>query len=647
MESFVINRHGAMVFPSNFFPEIDFDAFASLEQFERAVARDFEEKAPTGTEIVDRIAAGAYATRFDLLRDVALNLFWTNRYSLTMYEKRPTRWCDVPRRSDGVFLPVLVPWEDGERKVAAVHAAYEALPACWDKETEDEIFSLLFDVFRHKRHHATELPAIKPTVEEIVARPHELTFCLHSYDPDYPVFSEEEIVDHHAAVPELEYLGRWARVLHNQYPWERSAVELTEVGRLQDDDFVVVFAPRSPVVRRFIRRARNATFAQHARRAEVETRQPVRPLAPVEVRHHFKVMPRLEALSAVPGEHRCTNDDVIRNTAFNWSPMSAADIERKTGITARAYSAYPLGHLALGAARSALAHAGRLPEEIGAVLVCTCTSTRLIPSLSTWLSGELGIYQTHASCDLVAACAGFPYGLAEAVRLLQEVERPILVVCAEKFSDKIGSVRTSRMLFGDGAAATVVGPAPKDAEPDIEVLQTYASGPVSEVNSIIWPNPEFDGNLTVYGPEVKALAGRYLEQMVAELRELRAPGGDGALIDSIDAVVPHQANKVMVLELAIKGGIPAERVYFNIEKMGNVSAASIPIALRDAVVDGVVDRPMRVFCPGFGAGAVGGYAVLRLDPDIVVRGGAVPDEDASHAGESHDTTSEDVRIAFA
>ena len=61
---------------------------------------------------------------------------------------------------------------------------------------------------------------------------------------------------------------------------------------------------------------------------------------------------------------------------------------------------------------------------------------------------------------MVAACAGLPYGLAEAVRLLQEVERPVLVVCGEKFSDKIGTVRTSRMIFGDGAAALVVGPGP-------------------------------------------------------------------------------------------------------------------------------------------------------------------------------------------
>ena len=73
------------------------------------------------------------------------------------------------------------------------------------------------------------------------------------------------------------------------------------------------------------------------------------------------------------------------------------------------------------------------------------------------------MFQTHTSVDLVAACAGFPYGLVDVVRILQEVRRPVLLVCAEKFSDKVGSVRTSRMIFGDGAAALVVAPAPEDA----------------------------------------------------------------------------------------------------------------------------------------------------------------------------------------
>src|SRR5437867_11997997 len=161
--------------------------------------------------------------------------------------------------------------------------------------------------------------------------------------------------------------------------------------------------------------------------------------------------------------------------------MTADEIEEKTGIRQRLYTDLDLDHIALLAAQGALDKARRKPEEIGAVLFCSCTSAKMMPSLATWLSGQLGLFQTHASCDMVAACAGLPYGVAEAVRLLQEVERPVLVVCGEKFSDKVGTVRTSRMIFGDGAAALVIAPSPAGAPPDVEVLQTSASAPMSDV----------------------------------------------------------------------------------------------------------------------------------------------------------------------
>ena len=127
--------------------------------------------------------------------------------------------------------------------------------------------------------------------------------------------------------------------------------------------------------------------------------------------------------------------------------------------------------------------------------------------------------------------------------------------------------------------------------PDIEFLQTYASGPASQVNSIIWPNPSFDNNITVYGPEVKALAGRYLVQMIDEIANLPDPdGAGGSLLESIDLIVPHQANKTMVSQLAMDAGLSSESLYFNIEKVGNASSASIPLAIHDAVRDGIIKR---------------------------------------------------------
>lgn len=591
--------------------------FETLDQFAAVIKRDFEEKAPTETDIVARVESRAYARRHELLRDLALNLFWVNRYAMTMYEKRPARWRDVPRNRDDIFLPVFKPRE-GTELAPVIEAGYKTVQPTWDDGVETKIFRILLDVFRYKKGAGAELPAIKPTVAEILAKPSNLTYHILAYDPDYPRYLYGDIIEYAHEVPELEALMRQAMVLHNQFPWDRAKTRLIEVGKLHDDDFVVVFHPRNEEVLQFIRRVRGRARVRPRKPAPVESRQPAAPYPPVEVRRRFTVMPRLEAVAVYKGERVCTNQDLIRNAAWCWSPMTADEIREKTGIEQRVYTELDLEHMALLTAQAALAKSGRRPDEIGALVFCSCTSTKVMPSVATWLSGQLGLFQTHASFDLVAACAGFPYGLAEAVRLLQEVERPVLVVCGEKFSDKIGTVRTSRMIFGDGAAALVVGPALAGTTPDIEAFQTYASGPMCEVDSIIWPNPDFDNNITVYGPDVRSLVKRYLTQMIEEVTALPHPeGGSGSLLDAVDLIIPHQANKTMVINIARGAGVAPERLYFNIDRVGNTSSASIPIAVFDAVREGVINRPMRVFGPGFGAGAVAGYVVMRIDPAIV------------------------------
>ena len=155
----------------------------------------------------------------------------------------------------------------------------------------------------------------------------------------------------------------------------------------------------------------------------------------------------------------------------------------------------------------------------------------------------------------------------------------------------------------------------------------------------------------MYGPEVKSLVGRYLAQMLDELGAQADPDQPGrTLLESIELIIPHQANKTMILNLADKAGLSADHLYFNVERMGNVSAASIPIAVHDAVRDGVITRPTRVFAPGFGAGAVGGYAVMRVDPAIVadeVVLDVLPDAGrAGMAGQRAGSTTDDIRAAF-
>src|SRR3954463_5492673 len=205
-------------------PQLDFSTMESLDQLDTVIRRDFETKAPSGTDILERIRTGGYDDRYALMRDVALNLFWANRFSITMYDKRPTRWADVPRKRSDVFLPVLEPWEDGETKVAAGQAGYPTCRAQGDAGLRDGIFEILFDVFANRKHHATPLPAVKPTVAQFLETPGNLTFRLPNYDPDFPVHTYDDILDCDEDVPELEALHRWAMVLHNQYPWERSQV---------------------------------------------------------------------------------------------------------------------------------------------------------------------------------------------------------------------------------------------------------------------------------------------------------------------------------------------------------------------------------------------------------------------------------------
>ncbi len=662
MQPFVVNRHGRLVFPSNFSPDLDFSVIDTEEQLDSVIRRDFETKAPKGTEILSRVESGQYATRYELMRDVALNLFWVNRFALTMYDKQPMRWRDVPKNRSDVFLPIVAPWIDKEQKVAAVERAYRDLPPTWNGRSEDAIWDLLFDVYGHRTFDATTLPSIKPTIAEAKQEPESLTFVLDDFDPDHPFFSYEEIVDVTDDVPELEALRRWSMVLHNQYPWDRSKVSLKAVGQLTDEDVVILFQPRNRDVLTFVNTVKNAkpkssvvdggAAASLSTKQVVEAVDPIRPYPAVDVHAKFSIKPKIEALAVVKGEYVCTNDDLIRNAAYSWSPMSAAEISQKTGIEERRYTARELEQISLEAARKALERAGRKPEEIGAVLFCSCTSARMMPSTATWLSGQLGLQQTHASVDLVAACAGLPYGLSEAVRLLQEVDRPVLLVCGEKFSDKIGTVRPSRMIFGDGASAMVIAPAPEGDDGDIDLLQTYAGGPVSQVNSIIWPNPAFDNNITVFGPEVKTLAGRYLAQMIDELSVLPDTTGKAETAwETVELVVPHQANKTMVIGLAAKAGLAADRLYFNIETMGNTSSASIPIAIADAVAEKVIDRPMWIFAPGFGAGAVAGYSVMRIDPAIVVpseTGDDVPElaRDAALYDGEVPHGSDDIAIAF-
>jgi len=256
VKPFIVNRHGSLVLPSNFFPEIDFSRLNTLEQFAAVVKRDFELKAPAGPDLMQRVESRTYQSRYDLLRDLGLHLFWMNRYAITMYEKRPVAWRHVRRSATTCSFPSS---SLARRRAQGGRGAGGVQPLAGQVECRSEyrIFARLFDVYSNRRHHAAELPAIKPTVAEIMQDPSNLTFHIGLYDPDFSTFSFEEIVDCHEEVPELEALMRWAMVLYNQYPWHRQHTRLIEVGKICDDDVIAVFYPRNREVLQFIRRVKS------------------------------------------------------------------------------------------------------------------------------------------------------------------------------------------------------------------------------------------------------------------------------------------------------------------------------------------------------------------------------------------------------
>ena len=178
------------------------------------------------------------------MRDVALNMFWVGRYALTMYEKRPTRWRDVPRRRTDVFMPIVTPWEDGDRKVAAVKSATTRChrpgmprPRTASSPSFSTCSGTASTTPPSYRRSSRRSPTSWPTPR---TSPSGSTATTRT--------SRSSARRHHRLCrgrPELEALHRWAMVLHNQYPWDRSQAELVEVGELDDDDYVVAFHPRN------------------------------------------------------------------------------------------------------------------------------------------------------------------------------------------------------------------------------------------------------------------------------------------------------------------------------------------------------------------------------------------------------------------
>jgi 3-oxoacyl-[acyl-carrier-protein] synthase III len=293
-------------------------------------------------------------------------------------------------------------------------------------------------------------------------------------------------------------------------------------------------------------------------------------------------------------------------------------IRTRTGIRERRIADRDTGaaDMAAAASRVAMERAGTEPGELDMILLSTATPDRLLPSTACDLQALLGARNAGAY-DYATACSGFLYGLSMAeAHIVAGQAETVLVVATEKMSSIVDwTDRTTCVLFGDGAGAAVV----KRAEDGRGILSTFmkSDGTLAE---LLWrPGggakipldiavlDERSHYVKMAGPEVFKSAVRAMCE-AAETAMRRA----GVTGDDIDLLVPHQANVRIIESTAKYAKMPMDRVFVNVDRYGNMSSASIPVALDEAIEQGRVGAGSLVLMVAFGAGFTWAANVVRL-----------------------------------
>lgn len=311
-------------------------------------------------------------------------------------------------------------------------------------------------------------------------------------------------------------------------------------------------------------------------------------------------------------ERKLTNADLekIVDTSDEW-------ITARTGIRERriADPEVATSDLAVEAGAKALADAGLTPGDIDLVIVATSTGDYRVPHTASLVQHALAIPRA-AAYDLAAGCSGFVYALDQAWHGVRSGGyRNVLVIGAELISRMVNwEDRSTCVLFGDGAGAAVVGVTQEGYGLRSTYLGSDGSGwdklqvPVGGSRQAVTPENMARGEhlLHMAGNEVFKFAVRIMADAALEVRD-RAGWAPG----DVDLFVPHQAN-IRIIEAAAKRlELTDSRIFVNVQRYGNTSAASIPIALAEAVEGGRLKRGDNVVCVGFGAGLSWGAAALR------------------------------------
>lgn len=268
------------------------------------------------------------------------------------------------------------------------------------------------------------------------------------------------------------------------------------------------------------------------------------------------------------------------------------------------------------AGRKALEMAGVAPEEIEMLIIGTVTPDKRLPSTACLVQEKLGLVNA-AGLDIVAACAGFLHGLSIGNAYIRSGQfKKIMVIGAEKLSSITDYTdRSTCVLFGDGAGAVILEP----SDDDSGILSTYIKSDGRYADLLCIPDGGSDSpahkinSLNGHHFDIIMDGGKVMKHAVRQMADAsnRVIAEANLTAEDVTVMVPHQANIRILKSTAQRLGIPEEKVFVNIEKYGNTSSASVPIALEEAVSTGRIKKNDIVLMAAFGGGLTWAAALVK------------------------------------
>ncbi len=306
-----------------------------------------------------------------------------------------------------------------------------------------------------------------------------------------------------------------------------------------------------------------------------------------------------------------TNADLERMVA-----TSDEWIRERTGIRERRIAAAgeACSDLAVQAGKRALTAAGLAATDLDMILVATCTGDYPLPATACLVQHQLGATKA-AACDLSAACCGFVYALSVADAYVKSGMRHVLVIGSEVMSAVIDwTDRNTCVLFGDGAGAVVVSAS--DGERGILSTHLRSDGALCELIMVPGGGSRTPPSEKVLAERLQFIKMKGNETFKVAVRTLEdiartTLSANNLRIEDLDLYVPHQANMRILKAVMERLGLPSEKVLLNLDRYGNTSAASIPIALDEAVREGRIKDGSLVMLGAFGAGLTWASSLIR------------------------------------